>query len=263
MKLILKFSILLLIVFVLSLGLNRLSFSPYRFGDTINEFNSLVKDEKDIDIAIYGSSHAFCSYNPLEIDIITKGRSFNFGSDAQRLPTTKYVVQETLKKGKPKLLVIDVYPDTFKYPENEKIFDFQKRCFYFFDFTLDKVESAFDIFPITDITDAFFPFMRRKQFIPSIKLNSDIKDTYQAKQNIDYFRGYVGFSSTMKSTATYNDEIHFGEKSLTESQPEYNQISKKELQNLVDIILYAKTKNIEVLLTISPYYRALGHKEYA
>jgi len=82
-----------------------------------------VKNTKDVDILILGSSHA---YRDVDIRIIkNQGYSiFNLGSSSQSPVQTAVLVDRYLKQLNPKLIVYDTYPGTF---------------------SLDGVESSLDV----------------------------------------------------------------------------------------------------------------------
>lgn len=72
-----------------------------------------VKETKNVDILFIGSSHA---YRGFDVRIFEKEniRSFNLGSSAQSPLQSEILLKRYLKNLNPKLLVMEVYPETFE-----------------------------------------------------------------------------------------------------------------------------------------------------
>lgn len=85
-----KFSLLAIIVIAMLQFLDTRFKQENSFKSTFRDYEKL-EDITDLDILIYGSSHAYCSFNPNILNIKTKLLSFNLGGPAQRLTTTKHL----------------------------------------------------------------------------------------------------------------------------------------------------------------------------
>ncbi|WP_051931123.1 hypothetical protein [Gillisia sp. Hel_I_29] len=78
-----------------------------------NEFRfSEAKKLKDLDVLFIGSSHSYRSFDPRilnEYDL----KTFNIGTSSQTHVQTNYLLKEYLNQLTPKLIVYEVYPNTF------------------------------------------------------------------------------------------------------------------------------------------------------
>src|SRR5690606_36655726 len=85
--------------------LNRIFASAHYYVNAIEDFKELA-NETNIDVIVYGSSHAYTAFNPLIINDISKTISFNLGADALKIGLTDLVLNESLKYTKPKLVIL-------------------------------------------------------------------------------------------------------------------------------------------------------------
>jgi hypothetical protein len=86
----------------------------YRIGTYGHSFTRLkeVKDVKDVDILFLGSSHAYRGFDP---GIYKRNglKVFNLGTSSQTPIQTHLLLNRYLKNLNPKLIIYDVYPETF------------------------------------------------------------------------------------------------------------------------------------------------------
>jgi len=129
---ILKFTGLLIIAYLL-LIIFWGSFAPMRFKKNLNYnlggyghmFTRLneIKDAKNVDILLLGSSHAYRGFDPRifkEIDLTI----FNAGSSSQSPIHSELLLKRYLNNLNPKLIIIEVYPGTFGSDGVEASLDF-------------------------------------------------------------------------------------------------------------------------------------------
>lgn len=235
---------------------------PHRYMNTVKEYNALLDSNKEIDIAIYGSSHAYCSYNPKIIDSITKTRSFNFGNDAQAITVTSYVMGETLKGISPKLVVLDVYSTTLVEPETERILSFQKYSYDFFDLSFAKLKSSFNVFPIADIPSVLFPVLNRKDFILD---NNDILTedyVFKTHPSLVHYRGFMGHHYTMPYSKNFDKKLFLDFNKVDLNTVKLETFTKKQTQNINKVMQQAKQNGAQVLVAIAPYLPAITNKDY-
>lgn len=253
-------------IILMCIALNYLSGifkSPHRYMNTISDYKKILNDNKEIDIAIYGSSHAFCSFNPLYLDSITKTRSFNFGNDAQRLGVTNFVIDETQKKIKPKVIIIDMYSSSIKDPEGVKPLSFQKHSYDFFDFSFSKIKSAFEVFPVSDVAGVLFPVLRRNDFSLDTE-NMILSEDYKFKTNavISEYRGFMGHPYTMKYSPAFNQNKFVDFNKVTPNKEKKITFSANEVENIYQSINKAKKQGAKVIVTVAPFLPALIDKNY-
>lgn len=261
-KFILK-SIGLLILLCLALNYFSKYFKiPHRYMNTVKEYNTLLDSNKGVDIAIYGSSHAYCSYNPKIIDSITKTRSFNFGNDAQAITVTNYVMEETFKKIDPKLIVLDVYATTLVEPATERILSFQKYSYDFFDLSFAKLKSSFNIFPIADIPSVLFPVLNRNEF----KLNQDeiLTDNYvfETHPSLIHYRGFMGHHYTMGYSENFGNNKFVNLADVDLNTIKTKAFTKKQIKSIEKTLKLAQKNGAQVLVAIAPFLTAITNKDY-
>lgn len=253
-----KAFLLLFIIIGALFYLSKFSVPNHRYFNTVNDYNSIINKKKDIDIAIYGSSHAYCSYNPRIIDSITKTRSFNFGNGGQHLLVSKYVLDETLKKTSPKLVVLDLFSPFLKRPSKEMYISLQTYNYYYFNFSLDKIRSVLNVFPSQNVSSVIFPGLNRKDFKYDFKLERNTRYKYPKSSNANPYRGYVGFNLKMKEK---EDDLSIKQllafkNHVETSKKKYDKLTVEEKIDLLDFIEKVQLNGGEVLLVVSPYYDA-------
>lgn len=260
-KFIVKVTILMGIVAALLYAMAGFSRPNHHYLNTVNDFNALVDEGKDIDVAIYGSSHAYCSYNPRIIDSIAKVRSFNFGNDAQKLVVTKYILKETLKDISPKLVVIDVYPASVNNPEGERDYSFQTISYDCFGISSYKISSALEVFPKEKAVEVIFPGLKRKEYRYNFSFSNNRSYTYPLQAKANSYRGFVGFDLKPK------EELKLPKGSFKElndnvgsTNEGYNKFTINEGDDIIKFIELAKSGQAKVLFVVAPYYAAFEPK---
>lgn len=208
----------------LSLRLNL----PYNLGGvgySYTRFNEANRD-KDVDILVIGSSHAYRGYDP-RIFQQSNWKMFNLGSSAQTPVQTEYVLNKYLHKLNPKLVIIDVYPILFK---------------------SDGVESVLDLLSNTTLDDELVSLSVKQNdvrvyntlvysyFKNIFDVDSDFKENLLQKNGDAYIeRGFVQSNYKFKSKSNYEGE------SYTFSSPQMNAfrhiINKLNKSNIPYIIL--------------------------
>src|SRR5690606_26657009 len=109
-------------------------------------YKSLTK-KTNVDILFYGSSHAYTTFNPMIIDDKCKTISYNLGSAALYISLTDLVLKETLKRTKPKLIILEVYEGTVREVISERNKGFQLRALDIIpNYSIEKINSIKNIF---------------------------------------------------------------------------------------------------------------------
>lgn len=86
-----------------------------------------IKNYTDVDVLVVGSSHAYRGFDPRifkENDL----SMFNLGSSAQSPIQSYYFLKEYTQQLKPKLVIIEVYPETFTSDGIESAIDLISNC---------------------------------------------------------------------------------------------------------------------------------------
>lgn len=133
-----------------------------------------------IDVVFLGSSHSYCSFDPVIFDSMTGSNSFQMGTPLQHLDTSYYVFKEILNYQKPKVLVMDIY---FKIIEQS--FDL-KQADSFFQVAKDenlKNDYINDVFSLGEKAKYFFKPIRYQQDYFAYK-SKEYKDKIESKFNV-------------------------------------------------------------------------------
>lgn len=244
--------------------ISALFVEPKHFMNTINDFNKIVEENKEIDIAMYGSSHVYSSFDPRTIDSAVQARSFNFGSAAQRIAVTKYVMGESFKKTTPKVVVIDLYASSIKSPNDDESLSHQKQAYNFFGFSFDKLKSIIEVFPTGQVPEVIFPAFDRKDYrlnFDNIIFNKDYR--YKTHELMWEYRGFAGLPFKMTKNKKFDPSLFldFNATGMVGSAP--TKFTKEEERNINALIKKAKSQGANVLIVTAPFLPAMVNPEYA
>ena len=252
------FSIFLIIGFIY---LNKVFASSHRYANTIEDFNELAKNE-NIDIIFYGSSHSFTCYNPLVINNITKTTSYNLGSDALLMSLTDLVLEESLKKTKPKLIILEVYKGTITTPSDTKeAKGYQLRALDLVsNFSFKKYSEVERIYNKNEYLGVLFPLIRNhtewnnKNFSSfSKRVNFDSKDFY--------YGGYVGYGTIIGEEDNRSKFENFRDQEIHKNKND-TLLNYKIKNDITAFLKIANEQNIPVLAITSPDLRASFENYY-
>jgi hypothetical protein len=202
-----------------------------------------IKNYNNVDILILGSSHA---YRGFDTRIFSKNgyKTFNLGSSAQTPIQTKAFLDRYLDKLNPKLIIYEVYPNTF---------------------ALDGVESSLDIIA-NDKND--FHSLEMAFKINNIK-------TYNTLV-YGFICDLLGSNTSFSEPSIKGDDNYisggFVEKKLSFYQPKDFKKEKlllrdSQLESFSKIVQLLKTKKIKLILVYAPipkvnYYRVINSKYF-
>jgi len=142
-------SIILLILVLVTLSLTDLYFKP---NTQASYSKNVYKEEKGgVELAFFGSSHTFSTYNPKVFDSITGLSTFNFGSTAQRLTATKPVVEMVLNNEKLKLAIVDIFSMSLDTILSQNSKNLQYETLDNIDMSWSKIEAFKSIYGIENI----------------------------------------------------------------------------------------------------------------
>lgn len=75
--------------------------------NAVEAFHEL--DENTVDVMVYGSSHAWKGFDPIELYKNTGIGSYNYGCNWQHINTTRLFLKDSLKSQSPKVALIETY----------------------------------------------------------------------------------------------------------------------------------------------------------
>ena len=203
---------------------------------------SEVKDFGEVDILFLGSSHA---YRGFDTRIFSENgfKTFNLGSSSQTPIQTQLLLSRYLEKLNPKLIIYEVYPETFM---------------------LDGVESSLDV------------IANDKNDLGSLKMALNIHNIKTYNTLIyGYIRDFFNVNKSYVEPKHKDNDTYicggYVEKELEFYQPtdfKSSQISFKDSQLTIfsDIVKLINNKGIELILVYAPntkvYYDSYSNPAY-
>ncbi len=249
-------SIVVLVGFLITgfIYLNKIFASNHHYVNTTEDFKKLAK-KTNIDVILYGSSHAYTAYNPLIINDICKTISYNLGSDGLKISLTDLVLKESLKYTNPKLIILEVYPPSLLKVEGEVDKGYHLRAMDFVsNFSFLKLKKTIEIYDPNEYLGVYFPLIRNHDKWNSFNYFSFNKRKYLDFEKNFFYGGFLGSLNVM------NDEdkkkyANFKAPPLT-NDPSNKWVKEDAKNHIKEFVSIAKKNGSEVLIISSPDPRA-------
>ncbi len=224
------------------------------FNNTLASFNSLPKAYQT-DVMIFGSSHAFTTFNPAVLNKFSNTLSFNFGSDGLTVPFTKMVMNKAFKSASPKLVIIEVYPTSIAGPVKEESKGYQLRVI---DQTphldINKYRTIKKYYPSEELPGVYMPVVRNHSnwhevdyFNTSRLENIHTGSTY-------FYNGYRGRNLVLDTIEHSNLKGFDTISNYISNQKVW--LDEQGINNLSALINTAQDTGAQVLLVSAPDLRA-------
>lgn len=214
------------------------------YSQTVDVFKKTNKDS--VSILIFGTSHAMNSYNPEIIDNSLGTYSFNFGSPAQKLKTTKFLIENILEETNPKVVVLDL----FYYSVIEDMDTNQKQ---FQINTYSKLNNSLNKF---SYVASYLDFKSAIQVSsPSLKHHSDWSKILFMEKELEWKRLKRGY---LPLTGNLSSELISKYKNLkkpieVEIKHSLSFLNLEQRNLILDVIELLKNKNVKIVLVSAPY----------
>ncbi len=205
--------------------------------NTTVKIGGLANEPKDsIDVMFFGSSHMYCSINPLELYQKTGITSYVYAVQQQPIWASYYYIIEALKYQSPKLVVLEMYTANYteEYTSEEVNFSSTDEI----GFSKNKI----------DLIQAMVPKEERKNhYIEFLKYHTRWKELTKDDFNLNYKeltdpnRGFV-LLETSQPVVLNAEEV-----------TETAQLYEKNLEYLDKIIALSEEKGFDLLFLGSPY----------
>lgn len=98
--------LLFIVLLVLAVFLAR---NVLRDKNGINRHTLFYEETTPVDLLVFGSSHAECSYSPLDMYEEYGIMSYNMGNSGERFPMTYYNIADAVERRCPKAIVVDLF----------------------------------------------------------------------------------------------------------------------------------------------------------
>lgn len=239
-KRIVKIIVFLMIFFLLFFEINEVLKrktvnGAWNFSVKTGGFYNLESDS--LDIVAIGSSHCYCSFNPLIFWEDKNIKSYVLSSQQQPIKASYYYVKEVLKTQKPKAILLEAYMANIDMtnPEEGVIRD----AYEYFDMSLNKLEMIHALAPEGNQMEYYIDFIKYHSRWSEITV-ADFDKEY--KKRIDDYRGYV-----------FLTEHEAQERPEWESTEKINFIEGENLTYLLKILELSKQYDFQLILWYAPY----------
>lgn len=251
-----KLFLFTLIVGVLFVYLNKV-FTTIHFQENTKETFNELSSQTNIDVIFYGSSRSYRTFNPLIIDSYSKTVSFNLSGEALRVPITDLIFEESLKDTNPKLAVLEIHPQTLKFPTDSIYKGIQLRSLDFVSNTsFNKLLKVLKYYNINEYLPTYSKLIRNHKKWNEVAF----LDLKRSRPLVDYYhKGYFGSQSIyIDKDKKYTD---FNSDSILLNMGKRT-ISWADEENILAFITMAKEHNIELLILSTPSLGA-KHENYS
>jgi len=239
---------------------NKGYFNPNEINNhTKRKWNSFYKFTKDnnVDVLLLGSSHLYSGINPKNLSATLGVNAFILASPGTNIIDTYYSLKESIKKTKPKLVIIETYGinKSNPYKLNEGNLSDQFKSFYARKDFITKITSTPFLFKSKDFIYAWSNTIRNHEFIfkdtTQLAKNKIIINKKKNKDERLYLGRYVRFKTGIeKDILSKYDSLG---SPVEGADYEYNDFAKKYVKAIVDL---CNNNDIELMfLTLPMYYK--------
>lgn len=235
MRMIIFISIGVLIFALTSHILERKTYNGYfNYMAKLNEFYALPQDS--LEYICVGSSHAYCSVNPLEVWNNSGIKGFVLATQQQPLRASYHYIKEAFKTQSPKIVVLEGYMAKTADTEDAILYD-----------AIDPLATSFNKFDM--INSLVEPSKRDAYYFNVLKYHSRWKEVINKNffselvPKTDMNKGYIPL------TKQYKLENQIPDYASAQATP----IAEENIRALDDILQLVKENDAELILMIAPY----------
>jgi hypothetical protein len=220
-------------------------------------FNEFYKGnfEDSLDILIIGSSHAKNAYYPKVIDSVFNTKSYNLSTGGQNYLTTNLLLDDVLKKSKPKLVIVDLFPALMRIPDAEKSKGSQLRVIDYTDLSFRKVNIINKIYNLSEQPSVYSETIRNHD--KWFDRNWQLKEFVIDNKNFLFYNGYFNSVKIIgeKEKEKYKAFVVEQEKYLKIFPSEKERSNfEKDYSDIIETIKICKKYNTKVLFVSAPYF---------
>lgn len=217
---------------------------PWDMGNKIGGF---FNETEDYNAMFFGSSHTYCSFEPLVIYEKTGVKSYVLGSQKQPLQITASYVKEALRIKHPSVIFVDIQSSIYKIQEDASVVnsysDYLPMSKNKIEMIVKKVPKEFKAISILPLVS----YHSRWDELKDEDYNFD-KNSYK-----DYLKGYVllkGQSKDFKKDIVQDKDIYLNSISAFD---EKNYL-KENLKAFDEIIDLANRNGVKLYFVKTPVY---------
>lgn len=164
-------------------------------------------EENSLDYIAVGSSHCYCSINPLVVWEESGLKGYVLSSQQQPVKASYYYIKEALKTQRPKVVILESYMAgiNMENPEEGVVRD----AYEYLKPSLNRMEMVHELAPEENKMEYYIDFIKYHSRWNEVTID-DFKKDY--KKKIDDYRGYVFLTESAEQEKTElkpTDEIKF------------------------------------------------------
>lgn len=246
---ILKSIIFLGILIFACLQLNNLFLrkSLARPWDMGNKIGGFFNETEDYDAMFFGTSHTYCSFEPLFIYEKTGIKSYVLSSQQQPLKITASYIKEALKRKNPRVIFVDIYGGVYKIKEDLGVVNSYSD---YLPMSLNKLEMVATKVPRGLKAPALFPLIAYHSRWDELK---DEDYGFKRSSYDDYLRGYVLLEDQSQD---FKNKKDLDMKDYLEGIGSFDEENylKENLRAIDEIIETCKKNGVQVYFVKTPIY---------
>lgn len=217
---------------------------PWDMGNKIGGF---FNESDDYNTMFFGTSHSYCSFEPLVIYERTGIKSYVLASQSQPLKISASYIKEALRRKNPKIIFVDIQSSIYKLTEDSSVVNSYSD---YMPMSNNKMKMIIKKVPKGFKAQAIFPLVTYHSRWDELK---DEDYNFNKASYEDYLKGYVllkGQSENFK-----NDQVKDLNKYITsiKSFNEKNYL-KENLAAIDEIIDTANRKGLKLFFVKTPVY---------
>jgi len=213
---------------------------PWDMGNKIGGFYNEVED---FPIMFFGTSHAYCSFEPLVIYENTGNKSYVFSSQQQPLAISARYIKEAIRENNPKIIFVDIQALLLELQEDYSVVHSYAD---YMPLSVNKLEMILRNVPSEFKMQALLPFVSYHSRWDELT-EEDYHITFSSYE--DYLKGYVllkNQSENFKNNVSDTDEKL--------KKFDYKKYISENINFIDEIIKIARENNLELYFVKTPIY---------
>lgn len=194
--------------------------------------------ENSIEVMGFGSSHMYCTVNPLILWQKANIPSYILTSQQQPACATYYYLKEALQTQKPSIVIIELYMFSMDPPPYEE--GIYHDAIDYLKFSRNKINFIKEFVPNSDQKNYFFPFLKYHSRWENLE-QSDFDRTYLLQT--DWLKGYVLLEDSQPQS--FDHDISMIDRRLP--------IPEENLYYLEKITELSREYGFDLVYMVSPY----------
>lgn len=217
---------------------------PWDMGNKIGGF---FNETEDYNAMFFGTSHAYCSFEPLVIYEKAGVKSYVLASQSQPLKITASYLKEGLKRKNPTVIFVDIQSSIYNIPEDYSVINSYSD---YLPLSKNKIEMVAKKVPWGNKLPAIFPLIAYHSRWDELK---EEDYNFDKKSYKDYLKGYVLLKGQSKEFAASGDEIRSEYNEFAENFDEENYL-ENNLKAFDEIMDIANSYGVKLYFLKTPIY---------